>query len=182
MTKVRKWLLSAVGGVLTAAPMSWAQNSHPPAHVGRIVGNLDGISQDGDHYLLSGWACQQGQTKSIAVQLFVEQPASNAGKLAPFLAETANLYSEPAVNQACQDRQDGKHRFLIVLPYGYGPASHLRCTGRGSSMVCRTTRLPAPMRSCGCSPVRARPIRRCRGWPVPIGSLITRASSHRRQS
>jgi hypothetical protein len=36
------------------------------------------------------------------VQLFLEQPANGAGKLAPILAETANLYSEPAVNEACQ--------------------------------------------------------------------------------
>jgi hypothetical protein len=39
-----------------------AQNAQP----GRIVGHTDGISQDADHYFLLGWACRQGQSKSIA--------------------------------------------------------------------------------------------------------------------
>ena len=117
--------------VVTLLCVSTVLSQTPPSKpsVGRVIGNIDGISQDGDHYLLSGWACQQGQTKSIGAQLFVAQPASNAGKLAPILAETANLYSEPEVNQACQDRQGGKHRFLIVLPYSYGPDSHLAVHG-----------------------------------------------------
>ena len=46
-----------------------AQKAQP----GRIVGHIDGISQDGDHYFLLGWACQQGQSKSITVQLFADK-------------------------------------------------------------------------------------------------------------
>jgi hypothetical protein len=100
-----------------------------PTVVGRIVGHLDGLSRDGDHYLLSGWACQQGQVKSIAAQLFLAQPASNPTQLAPVLSETANLDNEQAVNEACQDHGGGKHRFLIVLPHGYGPDSPLAVHG-----------------------------------------------------
>jgi hypothetical protein len=124
------WLRMALAGCwpFTVSAVS-ARETAPPAMVGRIVGHLDGISQDGDHYLLSGWACQQGQMKSITVQLFLEQSASSTSKLAPVLAETANLDSEQAVNEACQDRGGGKHRFLIVLPYGYGPDSPLAMHG-----------------------------------------------------
>jgi hypothetical protein len=102
-----------------------AQNSRP----GRIVGHIDGISQDGDHYFLLGWACQQGQTKSIAVQLFAEQAQNGVSKEAPVFAETANLFSEPGVAEACHDSGGGKHRFIIVLPYGYGPESKLSIHG-----------------------------------------------------
>jgi len=115
-------LLLAVAGVS-------AQEATRPTVVGRIIGHLDGVSRDGDHYLLSGWACQQGQVKSINVQLFLAQSASNPSQLAPVLTETANLDNEPAVNAACQDRGGGKHRFLIVLPYGYAPDSPLAVHG-----------------------------------------------------
>ena len=37
------------------------QNSRP----GRVIGNIDGISHDGDQYFLSGWACQQGRSDSL---------------------------------------------------------------------------------------------------------------------
>lgn len=97
--------------------------------VGRIVGNIDGISQDGDHFFISGWACQQEQTKSIAVQLFAEHAENGVLKDGPILAEKADLYSEPAVGEACRDHGAGKHRFVIVLPYGYGPESALSVHG-----------------------------------------------------
>ena len=56
------------------------------------------------------------------MQLFGENEA-------PLLAETANLYSEPGVNDACQDHNGGRHRFLIALPYGYGPNSRIAVHG-----------------------------------------------------
>jgi hypothetical protein len=92
----------------------------PP--VGRVIGRLDGISQDGDHFFLAGFACQERQTKSIVVQLFGESGA-------PLLAEAANLYSESSVNQACLDHASGRHRFLFALPYGYGPKSQVTVRG-----------------------------------------------------
>jgi hypothetical protein len=99
------------------------------ASVGRIVGHIDGISQDGDHYFLLGWACQQGQSKSIHVQLFAPQTKNGVSKDGPLFAETADLFSEPGVGTACRDPEDGKHRFILVLPYEYGPQSKLSVHG-----------------------------------------------------
>ena len=79
-----------------AAPPARAQDPEASS-VGRIVGRLDGIGQDGDHFFLSGWACQQRQAKSIAVQLFAAA-GNGQGPLVPVLAEKANLYSEGPVN------------------------------------------------------------------------------------
>jgi hypothetical protein len=92
------------------------------SQVGRIVGKLDGISQDGDHYYISGWACQQGQEKSISVHVF------DASKNTFIEVQWADLYNESAVAEACHDRE-GKHRFVILLPYGYGPDSKLEVRG-----------------------------------------------------
>jgi hypothetical protein len=97
--------------------------------VGRITGHIDGISQDADHYFLLGWACQQGQSKSIVVQRFAENVANGQPKQGPLFAETANLFSEPGVAQACRDSGGGKHRFIVTLPYGYGPESILSIHG-----------------------------------------------------
>jgi hypothetical protein len=110
--------------VLSSAIWSACLSGDATAAVGHIIGHIDGISRDGDHYFLSGWACQQGQEKSIAVQLFAADPA-NPTKRTALLAETANLHSEPAVSTACADGGRGKHRFILVLPYGLGPESLL---------------------------------------------------------
>jgi hypothetical protein len=86
------------------------------ATVGRIVGHIDGISQDGDHYFLLGWACQQGQSQSINVQFFGTQKTNGVSKEGPVFAETANLFNEAGVGEACRDPEDGKHRFILALP------------------------------------------------------------------
>jgi hypothetical protein len=106
------WVLLACFGVLAQT-----------ATLGRIVGHIDGISQDGDHYFLLGWACQQGQSKSIDVQLFAPKTTNGVTKEGPLFAEAANLFSEPGVGEACRESGDGKHRFILVLPYGFGPQS-----------------------------------------------------------
>jgi hypothetical protein len=49
--------------------------------------------------------------------------------MAPLLAETANVASEPSVAYACRVSSGGRHRFLLVLPYGYGPDSRLGVHG-----------------------------------------------------
>jgi hypothetical protein len=105
------------------------QASAQTAQPGRIVGHIDGITQDGDHYFLLGWACQQGQTKSIDVQLFVEKTVNGLSKPGPIFAEAANLFSEPGAAQVCRDSGGGKHRFIVVLLYGYGPESNLSIHG-----------------------------------------------------
>ena len=123
------WLAATfVIGPLCLAPAS-AQPLNQNRGVGRIVGNIDGISQDGEQFFIAGWACQQGQRKSIAVQLFADQTTNGQTKSAPVLAETASLPSERAVAQACEDPSGGRHRFIIVLPYGYGPDSKLAVHG-----------------------------------------------------
>jgi hypothetical protein len=109
--------------VVLAAALACSTAAAPGAGVGRIVGNIDGISQDGDHFFISGWACQQGQRKSIAVHVFGED-LKQPSKRTLLLVQFANLYSEPAVGQACRDH-NGEHRFMILLPYGYGPQSKI---------------------------------------------------------
>jgi len=114
---------------LCCVSLTCAEALAQKAPVGHIAGHIDGISQDGDHYFLLGWACQQGQSNSINVQLFAPQTADGSSKAGPVFAETANLFSEPGVATACRDPEDGKHRFLLVLPYGYGPQSKLSVHG-----------------------------------------------------
>src|SRR5580700_1013683 len=124
-TNAHHVILLACMFAMLASQEAAAQNARP----GRIVGHIDGISQDADHYFLLGWACQQGQSKSIAVQLFAEKAAKGLSKQGPLFAETANLFSEPGVAQACRDSGGGKHRFIVVLPYGYRPESNLSIHG-----------------------------------------------------
>jgi len=124
-TNAHHIILLACMFAMLASQEAAAQNARP----GRIVGHIDGISQDADHYFLLGWACQQGQSKSIAVQLFAEKAAKGLSKQGPLFAETANLFSEPGVAQACRDSGGGKHRFIVVLPYGYRPESNLSIHG-----------------------------------------------------
>jgi hypothetical protein len=124
-TTARHIILLGCLFAMLASQQAAAQNAKP----GRIVGNIDGISQDGDHYFLLGWACQQGQSKSIDVQLFAEKMVNGVWKQGPLFAETANLFSEPGVAQVCRDPEGGKHRFILVLPYGLGPESNLAIHG-----------------------------------------------------
>jgi hypothetical protein len=41
----------------------------------------------------------------------------------------ANLQNESTVANACQDRGEGKHRFMVMLPYGCGPESKIDVHG-----------------------------------------------------
>jgi hypothetical protein len=82
---------------------------------GRIVGHIDGIRLDGGQFQISGWACQQGIAESIGVHIYADHSAYDAPKGTLVVAAMANLASEPAVNQACQDRE-GAHRFQVDLP------------------------------------------------------------------
>jgi hypothetical protein len=87
----------------------------PPPPVGRIVGHIDGLGQDGDQAFIIGWACQRGQEKSILVQVFADQSAYEGGGSIVASAK-ANLESEPAVSEACADHGKANHRFLLALP------------------------------------------------------------------
>jgi hypothetical protein len=113
------WLRSvAVAAALSSAISAAAQG------VGHIVGRIDGISQDGEQYFASGWACQQGQKASILVHVFADD-----AKHSFVIAGKANLESDGSVGQACQDRQGGKHRFFISLPAGHGRERSLFVNG-----------------------------------------------------
>ena len=74
---------------------------------GNIVGHIDGVTFNGTNGVVRGWACQQGQPQSIAVQVFADGKFLAGGK--------ADLKNEPGVDQACRV-QGGQHRFQIVLP------------------------------------------------------------------
>jgi hypothetical protein len=86
------------------------------SEAGPIVGNIDGISKDGARTYISGWACQQGQKTSIAVHIYAGSSSGDPLKRALAVAGQANMASEPAIGEACQDHEGGKHRFLILLP------------------------------------------------------------------
>lgn len=120
-----KWLAAGlIAGLLCLSP---AVLEAAPPNVGHIIGNLDGVSQDGDHFFISGWACQQGQKKSIAVHVYGDD-LKDPSKKDLLIVQFANLYSEPAIGDTCQDHA-GRHRFVILLPYGYGPDSKLDVHG-----------------------------------------------------
>jgi hypothetical protein len=113
---VRIWfsLLLAVA-VLSSPSLAQGQDARSP---GRIVGEIDGISQDAGQYFLSGWACQQGHKESIDIHVYAASPAKSAKRMF-VTANHANFQSEPAVNRACHDAAGGQHRFLVALPLGY---------------------------------------------------------------
>jgi hypothetical protein len=52
-------LIAALFGMLLC--VSTASPQAPKSSVGRIVGNIDGISHDGEQFFIAGWACQQGR-------------------------------------------------------------------------------------------------------------------------
>jgi len=112
--------------LLAVSAASGREAQRPPA-VGHIIGHLDGISQDGDHFFITGWACQQRQHKSIAVHVYGED-AKAPSKRTLLIVQFADLFNEPAVAAACQDRESN-HRFLVLLPHGYGPDSKLYVHG-----------------------------------------------------
>jgi hypothetical protein len=77
----RLWLVAAVVAVLlnfSLAPFeATAQNSRAGV-ASNIVGNIDGIGHDGEQAFLSGWACQQGQKKSISVKVYADHYATSS--------------------------------------------------------------------------------------------------------
>ena len=109
-----------------AFPYTESRAQNP--RVGRIVGNLDGISHDGEQSYITGWACQQGQKESILIHIYAAE-AGDPSKRVFVTANKANFDSEPAVNRDCQDQDGGKHRFLAALPFGYGEKNTLFVNG-----------------------------------------------------
>src|SRR5260370_34943448 len=115
-------LIATLLGTLLCVSTAWSQTPGSKPSVGRIIGNIDGISHDGEQFFIAGWACQQGRSESIQLHIFAG--ADPAKKL--FLtAHRANSYSEAPANQACQDQPAAKHRFLVAFAFGYGSDSNV---------------------------------------------------------
>jgi hypothetical protein len=112
----------AAGSFCVASSAVASGQSVGPVLSGSIVGILDGISYDGAQSFVLGWACQRGSGKSIAVRLFDDHRTL-------LTAGMANLYSEGAVSHACQDHEEGSHRFFIVLPIGFDRTTTLSAEG-----------------------------------------------------
>src|SRR5258708_36076716 len=110
-------LIATLLGTLLCVSRAWSQPPGSKPSVGRIIGNIDGISHDGEQFFIAGWACQQGRSESIQLHIFA---GADPAKKMFLTAHRANFYSEAAVNQACQDQPGRKHRFLVALPFGYG--------------------------------------------------------------
>jgi hypothetical protein len=60
---------------------------------GRIVGNIDGISQDGEQFFISGWACQQGRKDSIQFHIYAGPSGGDPAKRVFVTANKANFGS-----------------------------------------------------------------------------------------
>src|SRR6202162_2070865 len=96
-----------------ASPFSAAaQNSK----AGPVTGVIDGVSFEGDQYFVHGWACQEGNRGSIAINIYAPRPAGAKPPGTYVMADTANLANEPAVDHECRDADGGKHRFHTALP------------------------------------------------------------------
>jgi hypothetical protein len=115
LSNARLSVVAVFAASLACLSTTSVQSIAGPA-VGSIVGNIDGIAHDGAQTFVSGWACQQGQKNSIVVVVFADHSAYDTPKGTFVLNGIANLDSEPAVAQPCQDREGGRHRFVIELP------------------------------------------------------------------
>ena len=109
------WLLLALGASLFCVAPARPETPGQNPRAGRIVGNVDGIGYDGSQFQVSGWACQQGNPNSIAVHIYADRSAYDKRPGTFVTQGQADLESEPAVGQACQDPKGGKHRFKIAL-------------------------------------------------------------------
>jgi hypothetical protein len=107
-----RWIWRWLGLVLCSTLGSAAAFAAP----GQVIGTIDGIAYDGDQAFIIGWACQQGRSESISINVYVDRSAYDTPRGTLALDNKADFDSEPAINQACQDHGNGKHRFLVELP------------------------------------------------------------------
>ena len=80
----------------------------------RIVGVIDSAPWDGSQVFINGWACARGVAQSVWVHVYAGGPAGTGSWVT---AGIANLWSEPAVLQAC-GVGSGAYRFSIAAPFG----------------------------------------------------------------
>jgi hypothetical protein len=105
-------LVAGLSFATWACPEALGQNPR----AGSVTGVIDGVTFEGDRYYVHGWACQEGNRGSIAVNIYANHPAGGTPPGTYALAGTANLDNEPAVDRECRDANGGKHRFRIELP------------------------------------------------------------------
>lgn len=75
-----------------------------------LIGYIDGFQNLGSQgALLNGWACAKTIEASVGVHIYIDQPAGQGQFIK---GGAANMNSEPAVSQMCQDRFT-MHRFSI---------------------------------------------------------------------
>jgi hypothetical protein len=74
------------------------------------------IAFDGDQAFPWGWAYQQGEPRSIRVDIYVDRSASDTPRGTGVVTGIAHLDSEPAANGPCRDESVNSHRFFIALP------------------------------------------------------------------
>jgi hypothetical protein len=87
-------IVSACGGGGGSSDNA-AQASPPVA----IVGSVEGISQTGNAFQLTGWACAPGSASSISVQIYVGGPTNGGGTAIGNFP--ANLASPSSVTSQC---------------------------------------------------------------------------------
>ena len=83
---------------------------------GAVTGVIDAVSFENGQYYVHGWACQEGERGSIAINIYASHPAGAKPPGAYVMADTADLPNEPAVDHECHDANGGKHRFHTALP------------------------------------------------------------------
>lgn len=145
-----------------------------------VRGYIDAVIPAGDQVVLSGWGCAEGIAQSIAVHVYAGGPAGSGSWVT---AGAANLWSEPAVAQAC-GVAGGAYRYYIAFPFG--PEDMMQLGGlkiyvHGISPIGGSNRLlgnsgvlPLPGQratfSGGCGYVPA-------SWNAPYGSVVLSRSN-----
>jgi len=95
------------------AIFNWSSPYYLPPVDRSVIGNIDGISVQGNNFYLWGWACAKTSANSIDVHVYLGGPSGGGGTLA--FTGTANQASEPAVATACNST--GTHyRFSLQIP------------------------------------------------------------------
>lgn len=81
---------------LSFVTLAWAaaQNSH----AGAVTGVIEGVAFQDDQHYGHGWACQEGNPGSIAIDIYASHPAGAKPPGTYAIAGTANLDNEPAVD------------------------------------------------------------------------------------
>jgi len=121
------------------------------AEVGRVVGNIDGISTDGEQSFLSGRACQQGRKESIQVHTYSSPSATDTRKSVLVTASRAN-FEQRTCRQQCLSGPCGRQASVFrCLAVRYGPASRLDCAWHPRREQVANEAIAGRERRCGVS-------------------------------